>query len=99
MKKFVSLFLPATMLCLAFTTHRVIQKTYAVKLGYTCKDLPVAVDSLCASYDGSMFKYHITYCSQAFTAKERHIKFTVIFLDKDGNILQKISTDQVLKKD
>lgn len=99
MKKFFSIVCLSVVLLItfAFTPDPAVAiKTYNAKLGYTCENMQVAIDAVTGTYDGSVFNYNITYCSQAFTAKERYVKFTMMFVDKNGNIIKETSTGPVL---
>lgn len=95
MKKFFSISL---VLILLISSAFIDKKVYAVKLGYTCQDMQVAVDSVYGSYDGDIFLYQINYCSQTFSSSERYIKFTMTFVDKAGNILAETSTGPAITK-
>lgn len=96
MKKFLPLCV-VSLICFsfAFTT---ISPTYKVKLGYTCQNMPVAVDSFQARLTGETFQYQIKYCSAPFSTKERYVKFELMFVDKNGNILDKSTDGPALSK-
>lgn len=98
MKKFFPIALLLSVVVVFFSSFKTkpAPKNYAVKLGYTCETMQVAVDSVFGSFNGSEFEYRIKYCSQKFTAPERYIKFTLQFVDRDGNVLAKTSTGPVL---
>ena len=94
MKKFFACF--AIIAILSSFTSAVVP-THEIDLGYTCsKYEPVAVGKVKISGSGTMVNYEINYCSAAFETKERYIKFTLTFVDKDGKILKEASTGAVL---
>lgn len=97
MKKFIVSFVTILLFC-AFKPATTIQH-YTANLGYTCSEMPVAVSAMSGSWDGIDFNYEINYCSSSFSSKERYVKFTLMFIDKEGNILKETSTGPVLNNE
>lgn len=91
------LFLAIVAILSSFTISTSI--IYSTKLGYTCEAMPIAIDSVQGKFSGEMFNYRIKYCSQQFTAKQRYIKFKLMFVDKAGNIITETATGPVLNKE
>ena len=72
---------------------------YKVPIQMTCEFNPIGIDSVYADWDGEMFNYSIKYCSQAFNADARYVKFELVFVDSVGNILQETADGPKLGKE
>lgn len=75
-------------LLVIFTANVSSHAQHITRLKMTCEDAQVGIDSVISSYKDGMFNYTIKWCSKTPPSDRRYIKFELMLVDAEGNILK-----------
>ncbi len=95
MKKFFAILLPCLVVLLS--GFKPFEESYQFNINTNCTQLEVGATKLTGTFNGSMFRYQIDYCSKRPQLLERYVKFKVELFDEGGNLIAKSSTGPTVK--